>query len=83
MRWKQMQNGFDETARYAAVMQACRALERHAAALRGELLWLAGGEGGRLRVDRALDKLQAQLLRANSLADELAAANDDGARDAA
>jgi len=58
-------------ARYEAVMRQCRAIEKQAAALRGELLWLAGGEGGRGRVDRALRALDAQLHRAHALADDL------------
>jgi len=54
---------------YDAVMRQCRAIERHAASLRGELLCLAGGEGQRRRVDRALHALQEQLRRAQALAD--------------
>jgi hypothetical protein len=59
--------------RYEAVMRQCRSLERHAAALRGELLWLAGGEGARPRVDRALRALHEQLRQAQVLADDFAA----------
>jgi hypothetical protein len=65
---------------YEAVMRQCRAIERHAAALRGELLWLAGGEGGRGRVDRALRAVHEQLRRAEALAQRF---EDDGRRDAA
>ena len=54
---------------YDAVMRQCRAIERHAAALRGELLWLAGGEGARPRVDRALRALHQQLRHAEAMAD--------------
>ena len=56
---------------YDAVMRQCRAIERHAAALRGELLWLAGGEGERRRVDRALRAVHEQLRRAEALADRM------------
>jgi len=56
--------------RHEAVMRRCRALERHAASLRGELLRLAGGEGGRRRADRALRALHEELQRATALADE-------------
>jgi hypothetical protein len=66
-------------ARYEAVMRQCRAIERHAATLRGELLWLAGGEGERGRVDRALRALDAQLQRAGALADDF----DEPPREAA
>ena len=59
-----------EELRYDAVMRQCRSIERHAAALRGELLWLAGGEGERGRVDRALRALEEQLRRAEGLADD-------------
>ena len=59
----------DNEARYDATMRQCRALEKHAASLRGELLWLAGGEGDRRRVDRALGALHEQLKRAQALAD--------------
>jgi ABC-type hemin transport system ATPase subunit len=55
--------------RYDATMRQCRVLERHAASLRGELLWLAGGEGNRVRVARALDAMREQLRRAELLAD--------------
>ena len=58
-------------ARYDAVMRQCRALERHAAALRGELLWLAEGEGARPRVDRALRAVHEQLRRAEALANRI------------
>ena len=61
-----------EQDRYEATMRQCRHLERHAAALRGELLFLAGGEAGRGRVDRALGALREQLRRAEALADEFA-----------
>jgi len=56
--------------RHEAVMRRCRALERHAASLRGELLRLAGGEGGRGRADRALRALHEEVQRAGRLADE-------------
>lgn len=56
---------------YEAVMRQCRAIEKHAAALRGEMLWLAGGEGARGRVDRALRAVHEQLRRAEALADRL------------
>jgi len=56
--------------RHEAVMRRCRALERHASSLRGELLRLAGGEGGRRRADRALRALHGELQRAHLLADE-------------
>jgi hypothetical protein len=59
--------------RHEAVMRRCRALERHAASLRGELLRLAGGEGGRRRADRALRALQQELQRAQLLANEFEA----------
>jgi len=65
-----MQEASDE-ARYGAVMRQCRNIERHAAALRGELLWLAGGEGARLRVERALRALHEQLRQAGALAEEI------------
>ena len=64
--------------RYDATMRQCRALERRVAALRGELLWMADGEGDRQRVERALGGLREQLRLAGALADEF-----DGARDAA
>ena len=64
-----MRETMSETRDYEAVMRQCRAIERHAATLRGELLWLAGGEGERRRVDRALRALQEQLRRAGALAD--------------
>jgi len=65
---------------YEAVMRQCRAIERHAATLRGELLWLAGGEGERRRVDRALRAVHEQLRRAEALAQRF---EDEGRRDAA
>ena len=65
--------------RYDATMRRCRSIERHAAALRGELLWLAGGEGNRRRVDRALAALGEELRRAQLLADSFG----NGERDAA
>jgi hypothetical protein len=65
---------------YDAVMRQCRAIDKHAAALRGELLWLAGGEGGRARVDRALRAVHEQLRRAEALARRF---EDAGRRDAA
>ena len=60
----------ESRGRYDAVMRQCRAIERHAAALRGELLWLAGGESARPRVDRALRALHQQLRHAEALADD-------------
>lgn len=68
--------------RYHATMRQCRALERRVAALRGELLWLADGEGDRQRVERALGGLREQLRLAGALADEFDGARG-GARDAA
>ena len=59
--------------RYQAVMRQCRAIEKQAASLRGGLLWLAGGEGGRGRVDKALRALREQLAQAEALADALGA----------
>jgi hypothetical protein len=56
---------------YEAVMQRCRGIERHAASLRGEMLWLAEGDGQRQRVDRALRALREQLRQAEALADEI------------
>lgn len=70
--------GNETLARHEAVMRRCRALERHAATLRGELLRLAGGEGGRRRADRALRALREELLRAARLADEFEGAPADG-----
>ena len=64
--------------RYDATMRQCRVLERRLAALRGELLWMAEGEGDRQRVERALGGLREQLQLAGALADAF-----DGARDAA
>ena len=58
--------------RYDATMRRCRTIERHAATLRAELLWLASGDGDRRRVDRALDALREQLARAQRLADTFA-----------
>ena len=63
----------DHDGRYAQVMRQCRSIERHAAALRGELLWLAEGEGGRRGVDRALRALHEQLSQAEALAGRFAA----------
>ena len=63
--------------RHEAVMRRCRALERHAASLRGELLRLAGGEGGRRRADRALRALREEVQRAGLLADEFERAPGD------
>jgi len=63
--------------RHEAVMRRCRALERHAASLRGELLRLAGGEGGRGRADRALRALHQEVQRAGRLADEFEHAPGD------
>ena len=57
--------------RFDAVMQRCRRIERQAASLRGEMLWLAEGEGDRRRVERALRALRAQLSQAEALADEI------------
>jgi hypothetical protein len=70
--------------RHDAVMRRCRALERHAAALRGELLRLAGGEvGGRQRTDRTLRALQEELRRADALAGEFTRGGADDGRRAA
>jgi hypothetical protein len=57
--------------RFDAVMQRCRRIERQAASLRGEMLWLAEGEGDRSRVERALRALREQLRQAEVLADEI------------
>ena len=56
--------------RYDAAMRQCRAMERRIAALRGELLMLAGGERDRRRVDRALSALREQMRRAEALVDD-------------
>jgi len=64
---------------FDAVMQRCRRIERRAAALRGEMLWLAEGEGDRSRVERALRALREQLRQVEVLADEI----DPGGRRAA
>jgi len=72
-----MQIGENEV-RFDATMRQCRALDRRVAALRGELLWMAEGEGDRGRVQRALGGLREQLRRAEALADEF-----EGARNAA
>ena len=69
-----------EQGRYDTTMRQCRALERRVAALRGELLWLADGEGDRARVDRTLGALREQLLRAEALADAFYAGAGVGAR---
>jgi hypothetical protein len=57
--------------RFDAVMQRCRRIERQAASLRGEMLWLAEGEGDRARVERALRALREQLRQAEVLADQI------------
>jgi hypothetical protein len=57
--------------RFDAVMQRCRRIERQAASLRGEMLWLAEGEGDRRRVERALRALREQLRQAEALADQI------------
>lgn len=57
---------------YEAVMQRCRRIERQAASLRGEMLWLAEGEGDRQRVERALRALREQVRQAEALADAIA-----------
>jgi hypothetical protein len=72
-----------ECGRYDAVMRQCRAIERHAAGLRGELLCLAEGEGDRQRVDRVLRALREQLHRAEVLADAFEAIVVERPRDAA
>ena len=68
-----MQEAISGGERFEATMRQCRALERHVAALRGELLWMADGEGERARVDRALGALREQLRQAEALADRFAA----------
>ena len=60
----------EEGGRYDAAMRQCRAMERRIAALRGELLMLAGGERDRRRVDRALSALREQMRRAEALVDD-------------
>ena len=65
----QMQIGGNDT-RFDATMRQCRALERRVAALRGELLWMAEGEGDRQRVQRALGGLREQVRLAEALADD-------------
>jgi hypothetical protein len=63
--------------RHDEVMRRCRAIERHAAALRGELLRLAAGEGAcRRRADRALRALHEELRRAATLAEQYTRAGD-------
>jgi hypothetical protein len=69
-RKRLMQDGHTP-GRFDAVMQRCRRIERQAASLRGEMLWLAEGEGNRGRVDRALRALREQLRQAEALADEI------------
>jgi hypothetical protein len=73
----------NQCGRYDAVMRQCRAIERHAAGLRGELLCLAEGEGDRQRVDRVLRALREQLHRAEVLADAFEAIVVERPRDAA
>ena len=60
---------WESSRRYQAVMRQCRAIEKQAASLRGGLLWLAGGEGGRVRVDKSLRALREQLAQVEALAD--------------
>jgi hypothetical protein len=69
--------GTEDHGRYDATMRQCRAIERRAAALRGELLWLAGGEGDRGRVERALQALREQVRLAGALADQFDAPAGD------
>jgi hypothetical protein len=78
-----LEQGLDGDDRYEAVMRQCRAIERQAAGLRGELLWLAEGEGGRQRVDRSLRALREQLQRVEALADDFECGPAGGRRDAA
>ena len=66
-------------ARYEAVMRQCRAIERHAAALRGGLMWLADDETARVRVERSLRALREQLRQAEALANDLEEAPRDAA----
>ena len=66
-------------ARYDAVMRQCRAIERHAAALRGGLLWLADDETARVRVQRSLRALREQLRQAEALANDFEEAPRDAA----
>ena len=60
--------GIHRNGRYDAVMRQCRAIERHAAALRGGLMWLADDESARVRVERTLRALHEQLRQAEVLA---------------
>ena len=76
-RMQDMDNS--QGTRYEAVMRQCRAIERHAAALRGGLMWLADDETARVRVERSLRALHEQLRQAEALARDFEEAPRDAA----